>query len=131
MGVESHSMSKAMSEEKVKHLCDVSGEAGEPLLFCKICGKLSAPRSDSSYFIVLGMKDTFPISLQDLEKNYLARQRLLHPDQFVLKSEEERFAAEEHTILLNEAYRTLKSPSLRGHHLLSLKKKKEDVFLLF
>ncbi|HQS93397.1 MAG TPA: Fe-S protein assembly co-chaperone HscB [Alphaproteobacteria bacterium] len=122
-------MFEAMSKEEKKHLCDVSDEGeGASLLFCKICGKLLAPRPDSSYFTVLGMRDTFPLNLQDLEKNYLARQRLLHPDQFVLKSEEERFEAQEHTILLNEAYRTLKSPSLRGYHLLSLKKKKEDVF---
>ena len=118
-----------MSEAERKHLCEVSEEGeGASLLFCRVCEKLLAPRLDSSYFKVLGLRDIFHLNLQDLEKNYLARQRLLHPDQFVLKSEEERFAAEEHTILLNEAYRTLKSPSLRGYHLLSLKKKPEDVF---
>ena len=93
----------------------------EVILFCKTCGKLS-PTSPQSYFDLLGLAEDFLLCPQNLEKKYLAQQRLLHPDQFVLKSEEERHYAEEHTMRLNEAYKILKSPSLRGHYLLTLKK---------
>ena len=88
---------------------------------------MSNEMSSKTYFTVLGLREKYSLDLQDLEKSYLAQQRLSHPDQFVLKSKEEQEMAEEQTMFLNEAYRTLKSPVLRGHYLLSLKKKNVEV----
>ncbi|MBS0185774.1 MAG: Fe-S protein assembly co-chaperone HscB [Proteobacteria bacterium] len=117
-----------MFEKEIsEHFCEFPEDPTDVShFFCKLCGKLSKPKKSSSYFHILGLKEEYLLSLQELEKNYLMRQRLLHPDQFVLKSEEERIKAEDYTMLLNEAYRILKSSALRGHHLLSLNKRSEE-----
>jgi len=124
VGVENLFMSEEQTSE---HFCEFSEDTKDVShFFCKLCGKLSKPKESSSYFYILGLKEEYLLKVQELEKNYFLRQRLLHPDQFVLKSEEEQIRAEDYTMLLNEAYRILKSPSLRGHHLLSLKKRPEE-----
>lgn len=106
--VESLSMSKCwFCKEEVQEL------------FC-VCGKLQ-PAKDEDYFSVLELSAAFDINSQELEKNYLQKQRKLHPDRFVLSEEQEKGYAARSSSLLNKAYRTLKDPVLRAEYLLKLK----------
>lgn len=122
--VDAENLSMSEKEEtRCRHFeTDVKGK-----IFCDKCGYLLSPSYTHSYFNILGLPEFYVLSLNLLEENYLQRQRLVHPDKFVLKSKEEQKNAENHTALLNEAYRTLRSPFLRGRYLLERMAEQNDV----
>lgn len=72
------------------------------------------------YFSVFELPTHFDIDLQALEKNYFAAQFRFHPDRLVGKSSAERQQSISQSMLINEAYRALKTPLSRARHLLSL-----------
>lgn len=74
-----------------------------------------------NYFSEFGLETSFKVNLEKLEELYLAKQVQYHPDRFLHKDEKEKIEALEKTILINQAYRTLKSDIERAHHLLELK----------
>jgi molecular chaperone HscB len=74
----------------------------------------------SNYFELFGLASTFDIDLKALESNYRKIQSESHPDRFVTASSAEKLASMQTATLANEAYLTLKSPSLRGAYLLGL-----------
>lgn len=78
------------------------------------------------YFSALGLAPCFDIDLADLEKRYFLTQREFHPDRMVGKSTHARTLAISHSMLLNTAYETLKSPLKRSQYLLSLQGVKPD-----
>jgi molecular chaperone HscB len=70
------------------------------------------------YFRVLGLEPKLALDRKDLEDRFHARSRELHPDRFARapKPEQDRALAE--SALLNDAYRTLRSPVSRAEYLL-------------
>jgi len=74
-----------------------------------------------NYFSEFGLETSFKVNLEKLEELYLAKQIQYHPDKFLHKNEKEQIEALEKTILINQAYRALKSDIDRAHHLLELK----------
>ncbi|KAL6074497.1 Co-chaperone Hsc20 [Balamuthia mandrillaris] len=88
-------------------------------LFCSTCNKVQPPRP-FNYFELLGIKHSFEVDLNQLEKHYWALQRKLHPDKFHQKSETEKAFSEGVSSEINEAYRTLKNPNKRLKYMLSL-----------
>jgi molecular chaperone HscB len=71
-------------------------------------------------FAVLGLPRRYAIDLQDLERRFHERSRLLHPDRFVRATSRERRLSLERSTRLNDAYRTLRDGWRRAAHLLSL-----------
>ncbi|MBM3468592.1 MAG: Fe-S protein assembly co-chaperone HscB [Alphaproteobacteria bacterium] len=72
-------------------------------------------------FQILGLEPTFDLDMTVLDEAYYARQELTHPDRFVYHSDPERQAASSQAALLNQAYETLKMPTLRAKVLLKLR----------
>jgi molecular chaperone HscB len=71
----------------------------------------------SDHFERLGLPRTFALAPADVERNYLARSREVHPDFHQTGSER---ASTELSALLNEAYATLRDPFRRAEYLLHL-----------
>lgn len=74
----------------------------------------------TSHFSLLNISPTFDIDITMLESEYFKAQRQYHPDRFVGKSPEEKMAALQKSIDINEAYGTLKNPLRRAQYLLQL-----------
>jgi molecular chaperone HscB len=70
------------------------------------------------YFEVFGLPPKLDLDLQALEKDFYRQSRKLHPDRFARASQQEQARSLEQTGLLNDAYRTLKSPLERTRYLL-------------
>jgi molecular chaperone HscB len=70
---------------------------------------------DSSHFERLGLPRRFALDLAELERNYLARSREVHPDH----AGNDR-ASLEASAALNEAYSVLRDPFRRADYLLTL-----------
>ncbi len=73
-----------------------------------------------NYFELFKLPQTFNLDVAALESNYRKIQSESHPDRFVTASSVEKLASMQTATLANEAYQTLKSPSLRAAYLLSL-----------
>ena len=74
----------------------------------------------TDFFEALRIPAAFDIDLAQLEKSYFAAQRQFHPDRLIGKPDAERQQAISHSMLINDAYQTLKNPLKRAQHLLSL-----------
>lgn len=73
-----------------------------------------------NYFEMLGLPQAFHIDEQVLEDQYRNLQSILHPDRYANASNYERRMAAEKSSDINQAYNTLKSPSIRAQHLLEI-----------
>jgi molecular chaperone HscB len=73
-----------------------------------------------NYFFVFDLPLSFDVNPGELEKSYFSEQRRFHPDRLTGKSPAERQQAITQSMLVNEAYETLKSPLKRALHLLAL-----------
>ncbi len=73
-----------------------------------------------THFDLLGLPRRFALDPEEVERNYLARSRELHPDFHGLASASEQRVSMEMTAALNEAYATLREPFRRAEYLLSL-----------
>jgi molecular chaperone HscB len=73
-----------------------------------------------NYFTTFNLEPSFELNLEQLDQQYFALQNEGHPDRFVNKPEEEKIAALNQTIALNQAYQTLKNPVKRMEYILSL-----------
>jgi molecular chaperone HscB len=72
------------------------------------------------HFDRLGLPRRFSLVPADLEREYLARSRALHPDYHRQGGAAEQAASVEMSAALNEAYTTLKDPFKRAEYLLKL-----------
>lgn len=70
------------------------------------------------FFGFLGLTPQYNLDLTSLEKNYRAIQSATHPDRFVNASPSEKAQAMQKATLANDAYQTLKHPSVRAQYLL-------------
>ncbi len=74
---------------------------------------------DVDYFELFDLPSSFHIDTEELERRYLERSRLVHPDRFVSAPARERVAALQQSMQLNDAYKTLIKPGPRAEYLLS------------
>jgi molecular chaperone HscB len=73
-----------------------------------------------NYFALFNLPQQFNIDLIALEVNYRAIQSASHPDRFVTALAAEKLQSMQTATTANEAYQTLKSPTLRAAYLLGL-----------
>jgi len=78
------------------------------------------------YFQVFGLSRALGIDTANLEKTFHELSRKHHPDYFTTAPKPEREQALRMTALLNDAYRTLRSPVSRVEYLLKLEGFKPD-----
>lgn len=74
----------------------------------------------NSFFTLLDLPARFDLNLKTLEQHYFAAQRQWHPDRFVGQGADMRGEAAAKSVLINDAYDTLKNPLERAKHLLEL-----------
>jgi molecular chaperone HscB len=90
---------------------------GQP--FCASCGKVQPPQK-ASFFGMFGLPPKLDLDPQSLEKQFYRYSRKLHPDVHARASAQEQEWSLAQASLLNDAYRTLKSPLERTRYLLEL-----------
>ncbi len=72
----------------------------------------------TGYFELFGFEQSFALDIDELERRYLERSRVVHPDRFVTEQAARRVAALQESMQLNEAYETLRKPVPRAEYLL-------------
>jgi molecular chaperone HscB len=87
--------------------------------FCSSCGRVQPP-VPVDYFTFFGFPRKLNLNTAELEKEFYALSRRLHPDVFGRAGEMERSWSLEQSSMLNDAYRTLKDPLKRTEYLLRL-----------
>ncbi|MEK6578410.1 MAG: DnaJ domain-containing protein, partial [Bdellovibrionota bacterium] len=83
------------------------------------CGEPQPLVKDESYFSVLNVSPKFSQDLDSLEKKFYAVSKILHPDRFTHRDADTQKRSLERMSFLNEAYRTLKNPTLLREYLLA------------
>ena len=73
------------------------------------------------YFALFGLPCRFAVDREALDRRYRELQAQVHPDRHASATGADRRAAMEAATQVNEAYRTLSQPLLRGRYLMSLK----------
>jgi molecular chaperone HscB len=84
----------------------------------------AASRSSSSEpdaFDLIGLPRRYALDLAELERRYLERSKVVHPDRVVNASPEARARAIGDAMALNRAYQVLRRPAARAEHLLALR----------
>jgi curved DNA-binding protein CbpA len=85
---------------------------------CSHCGQPQRLAETETYFSVLGVEARFGQNPAELQQNFYAASRVLHPDRFTTAGMDARLNSLERMSFLNEAYRTLKDrQSLRDYFL--------------
>jgi molecular chaperone HscB len=74
-----------------------------------------------NFFATLGIVPSFLLDLDSLAKKYRDLQSTVHPDRFANATDAEKRAAMDQTVLVNDAYNTLRDPVKRAMYLLWLK----------
>ncbi len=87
--------------------------------FCEACGRLQ-PAGPTDYFSFFGLPRKLNIDPVALEQEFYRLSRKLHPDLYVIATDQEREWSLEKSSQLNAAYRTLKDPIARTEYLLRL-----------
>ncbi|HEC19741.1 MAG TPA: Fe-S protein assembly co-chaperone HscB [Gammaproteobacteria bacterium] len=82
---------------------------------------MSVADLSSNFFALFDLPVSFDIDQQALAARYREAQRAAHPDKFANAAEAERRLSVQMAARINEAYRILKDPLLRGRYLLELK----------
>ena len=109
-----------VSENRSSACWSCAAATGKAELFCGSCGRVQAVGSDVDYFEALGVPRKLNIDTGILEKEFYRLSRRLHPDVFARASQREQDWSLANSSLLNDAYRTLKSPVSRTEYLLKL-----------
>lgn len=73
-----------------------------------------------NHFELFGLRPTFRISREQIDRAYRDIQAQIHPDRFAHASEAEQRLAMQWTTRVNEAYATLREPFERARYLLEL-----------
>jgi molecular chaperone HscB len=87
--------------------------------YCNECGKVQPP-VPVDYFSFFGLPQKLNLDTAQLERDFYALSRKLHPDINAKANSQEQEWSLEKTSLLNDAYRTLKDPISRTQYLLRL-----------
>lgn len=81
---------------------------------------MTSTSTQTNHFEVLGLPVRFALDLSEIERNYLARSREVHPDFHQLGTSAEQSDSMEQSARLNDAYATLQKPFRRAEYLLTL-----------
>lgn len=87
--------------------------------YCQECGKVQPP-APVDYFAFFGKPYKLKLDAAQLERDFYALSRKLHPDINAKANSQEQEWSLEKTSQLNDAYRTLKDPITRTEYLLLL-----------
>jgi molecular chaperone HscB len=87
--------------------------------YCQECGKVQPP-VPVDYFAFFGLPYKLNLDAAQLERDFYALSRKLHPDINARSTDPEQDWSLEKTSQLNDAYRTLKDPISRTEYLLRL-----------
>jgi len=87
--------------------------------YCQECGKVQPP-VPVDYFSFFGLPQKLNLDTTQLERDFYALSRKLHPDINAKANTNEQEWSLEKTSQLNDAYRTLKDPISRTEYLLRL-----------
>src|SRR3954462_4707233 len=87
--------------------------------FCSTCGKVQ-PVRPMTRFQFFGLRKKLNLNEQQLQNEFYALSRKLHPDVYARATANEQEWSLQKTSQLNDAYRTLKDPIARTQYLLSL-----------
>jgi molecular chaperone HscB len=87
--------------------------------FCESCGKVQ-PAAPTDYFSFFGLPKKLNVDTAQLEHDFYALSRKLHPDLYARTSGDEKNWSLEKSSQLNDAYRTLKDPIARTEYLLKV-----------
>lgn len=83
----------------------------------EIRAELAKPNPD--YYVFFGLPESLQIDLQELQRIFYERSRLLHPDRFARANAADRARSIEASSVLNDGYRTLRDPLRRAEYVLS------------
>lgn len=98
------------------HDCWHCGAKDAASLFCRYCNTIQAPTPD--YYEFFDLPRRLAINSEDLKSRFYTLSRLLHPDRYTRRSEQERRFSLEASSILNDAYRVLKDPIQRAEYVL-------------
>src|SRR5271165_3018720 len=108
----------AINGKPVTHACWSCGDM-RAAHYCQECGKVQPP-APVDYFSFFGLLPKLNLDAKQLELDFYALSRKLHPDINAKAHAKEQEWSLEKTSQLNDAYRTLKDPILRTEYLLRL-----------
>jgi molecular chaperone HscB len=87
--------------------------------FCSACGKVQPP-APVDYFTFFGLPRKLNLDVANLEREFYALSRKLHPDLYARADQKELAWSLEQSSMLNDAYRALKDDIKRTEYLLRL-----------
>jgi len=87
--------------------------------FCRSCGKVQPP-APVDYFTFFGLPRKLNLDTANLEREFYALSRKLHPDLYARADQKELSWSLEQSSMLNDAYRALKDDIKRTEYLLRL-----------
>ncbi|MBI4892138.1 MAG: Fe-S protein assembly co-chaperone HscB [Acidobacteria bacterium] len=99
-----------------EHNCWQCGSADAGSLFCRYCNSLQAPTPD--YYHFFGLPRTLSLDATLLQDRFYSMSRLLHPDRYTRRSDQEKRYSLEASSILNDAYRILRDPIRRAEYVL-------------
>ncbi|KAK8821826.1 hypothetical protein WA556_002271 [Blastocystis sp. ATCC 50177/Nand II] len=92
--------------------------------FCPTCHKIqpvySVEEGGCNFFQLFGLPETYDIDPAKLEANFKNMQKVIHPDLFSSKSEEEKAVSTKVSTTINIAHNKLKNPISRAAYLVKL-----------
>ncbi|NWV67263.1 HSC20 protein, partial [Malurus elegans] len=89
--------------------------------FCPACQALQPPAPRPDLFRLMDCDRSFRIDAEQLQRRFRSLQQAVHPDRFGQRPPKEQYYSEQHSSLINKAYKTLLSPLSRGLYLLELR----------
>jgi molecular chaperone HscB len=98
------------------HDCWHCGAKDAASLFCRYCNTIQAPTPD--YYEFFDLPRRLGLDSEDLKNRFYMLSRLLHPDRYTRRSEQEKRFSLEASSILNDAYRVLKDPIQRAEYVL-------------
>lgn len=109
----------SLSAEPLMPCWSCKGPVDRRALFCHTCSAIQPPHA-IDHFTRLGLSPRFDLDAQEIERNYLRFQRIVHPDRFATKSAREKALSQAQAVAINDAYEALRHPVARALHLLEL-----------
>ena len=100
-----------------EHNCWQCGTPDVASLFCRYCNSLQAPIPN--YYEFFGLNCQLALNPDHLQKQFYQLSRLLHPDRYTRRSEQEKHYSLQASSILNDAYRVLRDPIRRSEYVLN------------
>jgi molecular chaperone HscB len=98
------------------HDCWHCGAKDAASLFCRYCNTIQPPTPD--YYEFFDLPRRLALDPEELKNRFYTLSRLLHPDRYTRRSEQEQRFSLEASSILNDAYRVLKDPIQRAEYVL-------------